>query len=69
MNNNIKEILIYGIVVVLITGVITGGFWGAARFISDRSSSYETIKPNDNIECVVVSRMFNTSVDCWRVEE
>ena len=41
-------------------------FWLSMKFMSDSVSDYEIIKPTDGIECVVVSRMFNTSVDCWK---
>lgn len=39
--------------------------WGAAKLFADSVSDYEIINPTKGIECVVVSRMFNTSVDCW----
>lgn len=28
--------------------------------------SIHVIQPEEGIKCVVVSRMFNTSVDCWK---
>jgi len=39
--------------------------WGLGTWFSNRVSTYEIIQPEANIKCVVVSRMFNTSVDCW----
>jgi hypothetical protein len=42
--------------------------WGMGWLVSNSMSEHEVIKPADGVECVVVSRMFNTSVDCWRVE-
>ena len=38
--------------------------WFAGMFVSDSMSDYEIIQPKQGVECVVVSRMFNTSVDC-----
>lgn len=38
--------------------------WGMATLFSSVVSDYEVVNPKPNIECVVVSRMFNTSVDC-----
>lgn len=40
--------------------------WGVGTFFADTISTHEVIKPRDGVECVVVSRMFNTSVDCWK---
>lgn len=39
--------------------------WGGGKLFADTVSDYEVIKPKNGVECVVVSRMFNTSVDCW----
>ena len=36
------------------------------KLFADSVSDYKIIKPKEGIECVVVSRMFNTSVDCWK---
>ena len=57
-----KDIIIYIIAVVGISVVI----WSAGKFFADKISDYEVISPKHGIECVVVSRMFNTSVDCWK---
>ena len=53
----IKLIGIYGIMIV--------GIWVSSIYISNKVSDYELVKPVDDVECIVVSRMFNTSVDCW----
>ena len=45
-----------------------GAIWFAGVQFADSVSSYEVIIPEPNIKCVVVSRMFNTSVDCWATE-
>lgn len=42
--------------------------WGVATLFADKVSAYEIITPKPGIECVVVSRMFNTSVDCWQTD-
>jgi len=54
---NVKYIALY-IVVIL-------GIWGLGTLFAGSVSDYEVIAPKDGVECVVVSRMFNTSVDCW----
>lgn len=46
--------------------VLYGCIWGMGKLFADSVSDYEVIKPKDGVECVVVSRMFNTSVDCWK---
>ena len=38
-------------------------------WISKSVSDYSVIEPESGVKCVVVSRMFNTSVDCWKVEK
>ena len=65
MNNKLgitAQVALYIFVITAVTSVI----WGMGKFFADGISDYEVISPRDNIECVVVSRMFNTSVDCWK---
>ena len=40
--------------------------WVTGTWFSNKISDYEVIKPEKGVACVVVSRMFNTSVDCWK---
>jgi hypothetical protein len=54
----LKYIAIYVAIVLMI--------WGAGVVFAKSVSDYEVINPKDGIQCVVVSRMFNTSVDCWK---
>ena len=35
----------------------------------DTVADYEVVSPADGVECIVVSRMFNTSVDCWSTDK
>jgi len=42
--------------------------WGVGKLVSDSLSDYKVISPEEGVNCVVVSRMFNTSVDCWGVK-
>ena len=42
------------------------GVWGVGTVFADSVSDYNIITPKDGVQCVVVSRMFNTSVDCWK---
>ena len=58
---NILEWARYGVIIV----VLYVCAWGVAKILADSVSDYEVIQPKDGVECVVVSRMFNTSVDCW----
>lgn len=39
--------------------------WLVGSKFAGAISDYEVIQPEPGIKCVVVSRMFNTSVDCW----
>ena len=49
-----------------LTAAVCLCIWGVGKLFADSISDYEIITPKDGIECVVVSRMFNTSVDCWQ---
>ncbi len=60
-----KEFVSYIVSILVITGVI----WGMGKLFADSVSDYEVIAPKLNVECVVVSRMFNTSVDCWEAKK
>lgn len=53
----------YALIVVGITAIT----WIMGVVFSDSISDHTVIKPVNGVECVVVSRMFNTSVDCWKV--
>lgn len=57
MKHTIKYLVVYAVFLLAI--------WGAGTFFAKSVSDYELISPKENVECVVVSRMFNTSVDCW----
>lgn len=62
-SENIKSVASYVAMVVSITLVI----WWVGSFFAKSISDYEVISPKEGVECVVVSRMFNTSVDCWKL--
>jgi len=53
----ISYIAIYGLVIFCV--------WWGAKFFADSISDIEIVSPKDGIECAVVSRAFNTSIDCW----
>ena len=58
---SLKEAFIYILVVCLVMGVsIFIGNLGA-KVVGD----IEVIQPDTGVKCVVVSKSFNTSVDCW----
>lgn len=42
------------------------GIWFIGTKFAAGISDYKIIKPAPDIQCVVVSRMFNTSVSCLR---
>ncbi len=50
---------------IFIMVIVCGCLWMAGKLFADSVSDYKLIKPKNGVECVVVSRMFNTSVDCW----
>lgn len=61
-----------GILVLMYAGmfvVIIATIWTAGVSFADATSELEVVSPIENVECAVVSRMFNTSVDCWRTDE
>ena len=57
MKEYAKYVVLYGVLMLLI--------WGVGVVFAKTVSDYEVINPKPGVECVVVSRMFNTSVDCW----
>lgn len=50
--------LIYGGMILVI--------WLGGTFFAKTVSDSKVINPAPGVSCVVVSRMFNTSVDCWK---
>jgi hypothetical protein len=64
----IEEIKSYALYIVMMVAM-TALIWWVGSFFAKGLSDYEVITPKPGIECVVVSRMFNTSVDCWKVEQ
>ena len=63
MSENIKNVALYIALMVLVTVSI----WWVGSFFAKSVSDYEVISPKEGVQCVVVSRMFNTSVDCWKL--
>lgn len=58
---NIKYIIVYVVLVL--------SLWSLGVVFSKSVSDHEVITPKADIECVVVSRMFNISVDCWKANQ
>jgi len=56
------------LIAVAIPIVLVLGIWGLGITVASYARDYEVIEPELGVKCVVVSRMFNTSVDCWRAE-
>lgn len=48
--------------------VLLVGMWGLGTLFARTVSDYVVITPKLGVSCIVVSRMFNTSVDCWKEE-
>ncbi len=63
MNKHGMQNIKYFFMIVLFALFIS---WAIKQIAKD-DSDYEVITPKEGVECVVVSRMFNTSVDCWKV--
>lgn len=57
MREKIQVVVLYVVMVFVI--------WGVGTLFAKSVSDYEVISPEPGVECVIVSRMFNTSVDCW----
>lgn len=55
-----------GAAVVTVTALC---IWGLGSIFAGAVSDYEVIEPETAVKCVVVSRMFNTSVSCWRTSQ
>lgn len=43
--------------------------WGLSYIGSTAVKDYEIIEPEDGVHCIVVSRMMNTSVSCWKLDD
>jgi len=41
------------------------GIWYLGKLVADDMSDYKVINPVPGVECIAISRMFNTSTDCW----
>ena len=59
-----KENLLYIVFLLAVTGCV----WTVGSYFSDSISDHKVIAPDIGVRCVVVSRMFNTSVDCWKID-
>ena len=53
---------------VIVNSVFIAAFcaacYGFVSLFANATKDHEIIQPKQGVECVVVSRMFNTSVDC-----
>ena len=48
--------------------VVLGVMLGIVRLFSGFAEEIKVVAPKEGVECVVVSRMFHTSVDCWEAK-
>lgn len=60
MRNNMMYVSIYLAVLLVV--------WVMGTLFAKSVSDLEVINPRHGVQCVIVSRMFNTSVDCWKVQ-
>lgn len=61
-----KETLVLAALFTVLFAVALLGVWWITKVIADNVSDYEVVRPEVGVRCIVVSRMFNTSVDCWK---
>jgi len=61
-----KEKAIAALIYITTTAALIALIWTLGTFFADKISDYEVINPEEDVKCIVVSRMFNTSVDCWK---
>lgn len=54
---------------VLIAGAFIAVIWYGGVKFAGAISEYRVYEPAPGIKCIVVARMFNTSVDCWSRQE
>lgn len=52
-------------IIALCTGLLIAVLFSANEF-SESVNKHEVIYPESGVSCIVVSRMFNVSVDCWK---
>ena len=62
-----KIIVIAGCIIVVL--LVTLSVYLAGKLFADKVSEQKLISPRGGVECVVVSRMFNVSVDCWKMTD
>lgn len=48
--------------------VLMGAVLFVLSVLAENVSDHEIITPEPGVKCVVVSRVFNTSVACWKSE-
>lgn len=60
-----REIALYVAGYITIISII----WIIGNMAAKSVKDFEIIRPEQGVKCVVVSRMFNTSVDCWKIND
>lgn len=60
-----KSFIIYIGMMIIVFAVTLGGSSLLAGFVKDN----ELVEPEPGVHCIVVSRIMNTSVDCWKVDQ
>jgi len=65
MSKNVEAILLYVVTVAAVIGFV----WLGTYFISSKVENIKVVEVEPGVHCAVTSRMFNTSIDCWRVDD
>jgi hypothetical protein len=65
MSRQVEATILYVVSVAAVILVIWTIGWFFARSVED----IKVVKVEPGVHCAVTSRMFNTSIDCWRVDD
>lgn len=57
----VKGVVMYISMMIL----VVGGMWYGGTFFAASIKDIEVVEVEPGVKCAIVSRMFNTSVDCW----
>ncbi len=49
-------------------GSVVGVVWMMAFLVAPKMENIRVVEVKPGVECAVTSRMFNTSIDCWKTD-
>ncbi len=64
MNSSTQKLTITNYILAYSLVLVVG--YSINFFVSQKTEKVSTINPENGVTCVIVSRAFNTSVDCWK---